>query len=102
SHLGRPDGKPNPKYSLRPVAARFAELLGRPVSFDEPGEIELLENLRFDPGEGTNDPEFARRLAAHGDVYINDAFARTRGRTFPRPDRSGGSRAARSHPARRS
>src|SRR5581483_8179641 len=74
SHLGRPDGKPNPKYSLRPVAARFAELLGRPVSFDEPGEIELLENLRFDPGEETNDPEFARRLAAHGDVYINDAF----------------------------
>jgi phosphoglycerate kinase len=89
SHLGRPDGRPNPAYSLRPVAARFGDLLGRRVEFvadcvgDEaeravralqPGAVLLLENLRFHPEEEANDPGFARRLAALGDVYINDAF----------------------------
>ncbi|HZQ97431.1 MAG TPA: phosphoglycerate kinase [Chloroflexota bacterium] len=89
SHLGRPDGKPNPAYSLRPVAASFAELLGQRVEFAadcvgddveravrslEPGAVLLLENLRFHPEEETNDPGFARRLANLGDVYINDAF----------------------------
>src|SRR5579884_4267017 len=77
SHLGRPDGKPIPKYSLRPVAARFGELLGKKVEFAEdcvgdaaeraaralePGGVLLLENLRFHPEEEANDPEFARKL----------------------------------------
>lgn len=76
SHLGRPDGKPNPKYSLKPVAARFGELLGQPVGFgaDSGARVTLLENLRFDAREEANDPAFARELAAHGDVYVNDAF----------------------------
>jgi len=89
SHLGRPKGKPNPEYSLRPVAARLSELLGRPVEFAEdsvgetakraiekagPGGIVLLENLRFHPGEEKNDPVFAKQLAELADVYINDAF----------------------------
>jgi phosphoglycerate kinase len=78
SHLGRPDGKPNAKYSLRPVAARFGELLGRPVGFGQESlgdaDVVLLENLRFDAREEANDPGFARELAALGDVYINDAF----------------------------
>src|SRR5579884_2497447 len=79
SHLGRPDGRPNPAYSLRPVAARFGDLLGRRVEFVadcvgdeveravralEPGAVLLLENLRFHPEEEANDPGFARRLAA--------------------------------------
>lgn len=76
SHLGRPKGKPNPEYSLQPVAARLSELLRRPVAFDDPkaGGVVLLENLRFDPGEEKNDPAFAAQLAALADVYINDAF----------------------------
>jgi phosphoglycerate kinase len=86
SHLGRPKGKPNPEYSLRPVAARLGELLGRPVRLVEtaagssgpdsgPGTpLILLENLRFNPGEEQNDPAFAAQLAALADVYINDAF----------------------------
>jgi phosphoglycerate kinase len=84
SHLGRPKGKPDPKYSLRPVGIRLSELLGTPVQFadaDLPsGEqtgssrVVLLENLRFDPGEEKNDPAFAARLASMADVYINDAF----------------------------
>jgi phosphoglycerate kinase len=90
SHLGRPKGKgPEPKYSLKPVATRLAELLGRPVDFavdaigDEakakaaalkPGGVVLLENLRFHAGEQAGDPEFARSLAALGDLYCNDAF----------------------------
>ena len=76
SHLGRPKGKPNPEYSLRPVAARLSELLGQPVTFDDPAAngVVLLENLRFNPGEETNDPAFAAQLAAMADVYINDAF----------------------------
>jgi phosphoglycerate kinase len=89
SHLGRPKGKPNPEYTLRPVAARAAELIGRPVAFAEdsvgppakeavaragPGSVILLENLRFHPEEEKNDPVFASQLAELADVYINDAF----------------------------
>jgi len=88
SHLGRPKGK-DPSQSLRPVAQRLGELLGRPVRFAEdcvgpeveaqaralqPGEVMLLENLRFHKEEEKNDPEFAKRLAALGDLYVNDAF----------------------------
>lgn len=76
SHLGRPQGAPDPKYSLAPVARRLSELLGVEVSFgdDAAGEIVLLENVRFDSGETRNDPGLARRLAARADVYVNDAF----------------------------
>ncbi len=76
SHLGRPKGKPNPEYSLQPVATHLAELLGRPVTFNDPKAdgVVLLENLRFNPGEEKNDPAFAAQLAAMADVYINDAF----------------------------
>jgi 3-phosphoglycerate kinase len=75
SHLGRPDGKADPKYSMRPVAARLQELIGRPVAFGEPsGDLSLLENVRFDPGEEKNDDGLAKKLAAYGDVYVNDAF----------------------------
>jgi phosphoglycerate kinase len=89
SHLGRPKGGPTPELSLRPVAARLGELLGRPVRFCPvvagpeaekavsglvDGEPLLLENLRFEPGETKNDPELSRRLAALADVYVNDAF----------------------------
>ena len=87
SHLGRPKGKPNPDMSLKPCAARLAELLGRPVKMapdcvgpevealkPAPGEVLLLENLRFHPEEEKNDPEFAKKLAALCDVYVNDAF----------------------------
>src|SRR5262249_17349790 len=89
SHLGRPKGKPDPAYSLRPVAKRLGELLGRQVRFApdcvgpdvelmarelQPGEALLLENLRFHPEEEANDPAFARQLAVLGDIYVNDAF----------------------------
>jgi phosphoglycerate kinase len=89
SHLGRPKGGPDPKQSLRPVAARLEQLVGRPVRFVEEcvgpgaeaaahglhdGELLLLENLRFHPEEEANDEEFARRLAALGELYVNDAF----------------------------
>ncbi|MEP6471758.1 MAG: phosphoglycerate kinase [Acidobacteriota bacterium] len=89
SHLGKPKGRPSPKLSLAPVAAEFASLLGRPVRFADdcvgpeveslsaalqPGEVLLLENLRFHAGEEANDPEFARGLAALADVYVDDAF----------------------------
>jgi phosphoglycerate kinase len=87
SHLGRPKGKPNPEMSLKPVAQRLSELLGMPVAMapdcigeevekmlPKPGEILLLENLRFHPEEEKNDPEFSRKLARLGDVYVNDAF----------------------------
>lgn len=89
SHLGRPKGKPNPEYSLKPVADHLAILLDKPVKFatdclgripkqmvDElkPGEILLLENLRFYSQEEANDPEFAKELATFGDLYVNDAF----------------------------
>ena len=90
SHLGRPKGGPDPKYSLAPVATRLAALLDRPIPLApdcvgpetenlaralKPGEILLLENLRFHPEEEANDDDFARRLAALADVYVNDAFA---------------------------
>ena len=88
SHLGRPGGEPDPALSLRPVAERLEELLGDAVGFEStrvgdpggappelrPGEVLLLENLRFHPGETRNAPEFAAALAAYGDEYVNDAF----------------------------
>ena len=89
SHLGRPDGKPDPKYSLRPLVAALAERLGCPVGFAEDcigpaahaavdalhdGDVLLLENVRFHAGEERNDPAFARELASLGDFYVNDAF----------------------------
>ena len=87
SHLGRPKGKPNSEMSLRPVATRLQELLGRPVKFapdcigpeviallPAPGEVLLLENLRFHKEEEANDEGFSRQLAALAPVYINDAF----------------------------
>src|SRR5215475_8696427 len=87
SHLGRPKGKPNPEMSLKPAAARLAELLGKPVKMapdcvgpeveailPKPGEVLLLENLRFHAEEEKNDPEFAKKLAALCDIYVNDAF----------------------------
>ncbi|HXG31749.1 MAG TPA: phosphoglycerate kinase [Bryobacteraceae bacterium] len=87
SHLGRPKGKPNPEMSLKPVARRLEELLGRPVEMapdcvgpeveamlPKPGEVLLLENLRFHPEEEANDPEFSRKLASLCDLYVNDAF----------------------------
>ncbi|WP_456371020.1 phosphoglycerate kinase [Thermodesulfatator atlanticus] len=90
SHLGRPKGKRVPELSLAPVAQRLAELLEQEVKFApdcvgeeveelvstlKPGEILLLENLRFHEGETKNDPEFAKALARLADVYVNDAFA---------------------------
>jgi phosphoglycerate kinase len=89
SHLGRPKGKVNEEMRLGPAAARLEELLGREVvALDDcvgpmveekvralaPGSVALLENLRFHPEEEKNDPEFARKLAALGDLYCNDAF----------------------------
>lgn len=89
SHLGRPKGKVNPTYSLKPVAERLSKLLGQPVALApdcvgpevtaqakalQPGQVLLLENLRFHPEEEANDPNFARQLAALGDIYVNDAF----------------------------
>ena len=88
SHLGRPDG-PDPKLSMAPAAARLGELLGvevptapavvgpeveRLVQALEPGDVLMLQNSRFEPGETSNDPELARGLAALADVYVNDAF----------------------------
>jgi phosphoglycerate kinase len=93
SHLGRPKGEPDPAYTLAPVADRMSELLGRPVAFATDtvgesatkaaagltaGDVLLLENLRFNPGETSKDAaqraEFARALAAFGDAYVDDAF----------------------------
>jgi phosphoglycerate kinase len=75
SHLGRPKGEPDERYSLRPVAARAGELLGREVAFDDLSPpVTLLENTRFQPGETTNDPALAADLASRADVYVNDAF----------------------------
>jgi phosphoglycerate kinase len=89
SHLGRPDGKRDPKYSLQPVADRLGELLGSPCPFGQdcvgqparaavraigPGEVVLLENVRFHPEEEANDAGFAADLARLGDVFVNDAF----------------------------
>lgn len=89
SHLGRPKGRVEPRYSLAPVAKRLGELLGGDVQFLpdcvgpeveaavrqlQPGDVALLENLRFHPEEERNDPDFARQLAALGALYVNDAF----------------------------
>lgn len=92
SHLGRPEGAPDPKYSLGPVAAKLSELIGKPVQFasdcvgDEvraqvnalkPGELLLLENVRFHKAETAKDDscrEFAKQLAEWGDLFVNDAF----------------------------
>jgi phosphoglycerate kinase len=89
SHLGRPKGKVDPRYSLAPVAARLGELLGIAVALSpevagfeslrrsqslERGDVMLIENLRFDPGEEANDAAFAANLTELGDVYIDDAF----------------------------
>ncbi len=89
SHLGRPKGRIDPAFSLRPVVDRLAELVDVPVKFAldtvgpdaadkvaglAPGEILLLENLRFNPGETANDDSFAGALAALGEAYVNDAF----------------------------
>lgn len=89
SHLGRPKAAPNPKYSLAPVAPYLAKLLDRPVTMAadcigaavetqveklQDGEVLLLENVRFHPGEEKNDPEFAKQLAKLAEVYVNDAF----------------------------
>ena len=89
SHLGRPKGQPNPRMSLAPVSERLSELLGRPVGQAHdcvgaeaeamagglgPGEVLLLENLRFHAEEEANDGGFSRQLAALADVYVNDAF----------------------------
>jgi phosphoglycerate kinase len=87
SHLGRPKGKRNEEMSLQPVAVKLAELLGKPVTMapdcigpevaalkPKPGEVLLLENLRFHAQEEANDAEFSKQLAALCDVYVNDAF----------------------------
>jgi phosphoglycerate kinase len=75
SHLGRPDGAPDPRYSLRPVATRLAELLARDVAFDDPGApLVLLENTRFHPGETQNATGYGAELASLADLYVNDAF----------------------------
>lgn len=87
SHLGRPKGKPNPEMSLQPVAHRLQQLLGKPVKMapdsigpevekmrPKPGEVLLLENLRFHAEEEKNDPQFAKKLASLSDIYVNDAF----------------------------
>src|SRR5277367_3439110 len=89
SHLGRPKGGPEPKYSLKPAAERLSQLLGKAVKCTDDcigpsveqlavslkdGEVLLLENLRFHKEEEKNDPNFAKQLAKLGDVYVNDAF----------------------------
>jgi len=91
SHLGRPDGEPNLKYTLKPVAVRLSEFLGKEVAFESSPlvvddkvidhishmhdrDISLIENLRFRKGEEENDPKFAKELASLADIYVNDAF----------------------------
>ncbi|HEY9188545.1 MAG TPA: phosphoglycerate kinase [Bacteroidota bacterium] len=89
SHLGRPKGKINPKYSLKPTVDRLSELLGVPVKFSsdcrgviaktavdalKEGEVLILENLRFYAEEEANDVEMSKELASYGDIYVNDAF----------------------------
>jgi len=90
SHFGRPKGGPDPQFSLKPVADKLGELLGRPIVFASdcvgepaertvaalsPGRVAVLENLRFHKGEEKNDPAFAKRLAALGDLFVGDAFS---------------------------
>lgn len=89
SHLGRPKGEVNPEFSMKPVAARLSELLGQEVKMAEDvvgesaqalsaslkdGEVLLLENVRFEPGETKNDPELSKKFAALAELYVNDAF----------------------------
>ncbi|MGC9397936.1 MAG: phosphoglycerate kinase [Anaerolineae bacterium] len=89
SHLGRPGGEVKPELSLKPVAKRLGELLGRPVTMApdsvgpevqalaeemQPGDVMLLENTRFHPGEKKNDPAYAKALADLADIFVNDAF----------------------------
>jgi phosphoglycerate kinase len=87
SHLGRPKGKPNPEMSMKPVAAKLEQLLGKPVKLapdcvgpeveamlPKPGQVLLLENLRYHAEEEANDPAFSEKLAKLCDVYVNDAF----------------------------
>jgi phosphoglycerate kinase len=89
SHLGRPKGRPNPEFSLKPVADYLATLMNHPVQFAKdcigpevhemvralkPGDILMLENLRYHPEEEANDENFAKELGSLGDVYVNDAF----------------------------
>ncbi|MDQ6912687.1 MAG: phosphoglycerate kinase, partial [Verrucomicrobiota bacterium] len=89
AHFGRPKGKPNEKYSLRPIADYLHTLLDQSVAFShdtvgkipeeivahmKDGDVTLLENVRFVAGEEANDPKFAEALAKLGDVYVNDAF----------------------------
>ncbi|MCA3728961.1 MAG: phosphoglycerate kinase, partial [Phenylobacterium sp.] len=90
AHFDRPKGKWVPEMSLAPIAPALSAVLGRPVTFVSdcagkdvadavaamaPGDVVLLENVRFYPGEEANDPAFARALAANGDLYVNDAFS---------------------------
>ncbi len=91
SHFGRPDGRPDPAYSLRPLVAPLSKAIGgREVAFStdcigeearrvvaslRPGQVALLENLRFHKGEEENSPDFAQALAELGDVYVDDAFS---------------------------
>ena len=89
SHLGRPKNEPDPAFSLKPVAGRLSELLGKPVVFVpeaigaeadkvrasmKDGEVVLLENVRFYPGEKKNDPDFAKALLGNATIFVNDAF----------------------------
>lgn len=111
SHLGRPKGGPDPKYSLKPVADHLSGLMGKPVKFAtdcigpeaakaaadlKPGEVLVLENTRFHPEEEKNDMEMAKQLAELADLYVNDAFgtahrahASTEGVTHFRPGVAG-------------
>ena len=90
AHFGRPKGKPDPEQSLKPIAAATEKVIGRKVAFAadcigeaaasavaamKDGDVLLLENTRFHAGEEKNDPEFAKALAANGDIYVNDAFS---------------------------
>ena len=90
AHFGRPKGAPSPEFSLDPIAHTVSAMIGKPVAFAadcigaeagaavarmKDGEILLLENTRFHKGEEKNDPDFARALAANGDLYVNDAFS---------------------------
>ncbi len=89
SHLGRPKGEPDPQFTLKPARRTLQRLIGRNVAFSPEivgpeaqeavdrmidGEILMLENVRFHPGEKANDPDFARQIASLGDIYVNDAF----------------------------
>jgi len=102
SHLGRPKGEKKPEFTLAPVAVELANQLGQPVTFVEDcigesvkaavdamedGQVILLENVRYYPGEEKNDPEFAKQLAAVAEAYVNDAFG-TAHRATPPPKAS--------------